>query len=66
MPIEELVARSRELPRNKRIVAYCRGEYCLFADEAVTLLRKRGFDAVRLQGGWPEWAAERRIAARSQ
>ncbi len=58
MPVEELQRRLDELPRDKRIVAYCRGEYCLFADEAVSLLRKRGFDAVRLEGGWPEWASE--------
>ena len=60
IPIEELEKRLKELPRNKRIVAYCRGAYCLFADEAVALLRKRGFDAVRLDGGWPEWVDEGR------
>lgn len=60
IPIEELDERIKELPRNKRIVAYCRGAYCLFADEAVALLRKRGYDAVRLEGGWPEWTAEGR------
>jgi rhodanese-related sulfurtransferase len=60
VPIEELDERIKELPRDKRIVAYCRGEYCLLADEAVRLLRERGFDAVRLEGGWPEWVSERR------
>jgi rhodanese-related sulfurtransferase/predicted transcriptional regulator len=60
IPIEQLEAHLDGLPRDKRIVAYCRGAYCLFADEAVALLRKRGFDAVRLEGGWPEWAAEGR------
>jgi rhodanese-related sulfurtransferase len=59
IPIDELAERVRELPRGKRIVTYCRGEYCLFADEAVSLLRARGFDAVRVEGGWPEWSAER-------
>lgn len=63
IPIEELEKRLKELPRNKRIVAYCRGAYCLFADEAVALLRKRGFDAVRLEGGWPEWKADGRPIA---
>lgn len=58
IPVERLEQCLEELPRDKRIVAYCRGEYCLFADEAVSLLRKRGFDAVRLEGGWPEWALE--------
>jgi rhodanese-related sulfurtransferase/predicted transcriptional regulator len=63
IPIEELAKRLQDLPRNKRIVTYCRGAYCLFADEAVALLRKRGFDAVRLEGGWPEWVAEGRSVA---
>jgi rhodanese-related sulfurtransferase len=58
IPVQELEERLRELPKTKRIIAYCRGEYCLFADEAVALLRQRGFDAIRLEGGWPEWAAE--------
>jgi rhodanese-related sulfurtransferase len=60
IPIEDLEARLKDLPRDKRIVAYCRGAYCLFADEAVALLRARGFDAVRLEGGWPEWRIEGR------
>ena len=60
IPIDELERRVEELPRNKRIVAYCRGAYCLFADEAVLLLRKRGYDAIRLEGGWPEWLDEGR------
>lgn len=63
IPVEELEQRLDELPRDKRIVAYCRGSYCLFADEAVALLRERGFDAVRLAGGWPEWSAEGRATA---
>jgi len=63
IPIDELESRVEELPRNKRIVAYCRGAYCLFAGEAVLLLRKRGFDAVRLEGGWPEWLGEGRAVA---
>jgi rhodanese-related sulfurtransferase len=63
IPIEELPARVDELPRDRRIVAYCRGAYCLFADEAVALLRDRGYDAVRLDGGWPEWFAEGRAIA---
>lgn len=58
IPVEELEERLRELPRDKRIIAYCRGKYCLFADEAVALLQRRGFDAVRLEGGWPEWAVK--------
>jgi len=68
VPIDELEARLPELPRDKRIVVYCRGSYCQFADEAVALLRRRGINAVRLEGGWQEWAVEhprrRRAAAK--
>lgn len=63
VPVEELPKRLEALPRDRRIVAYCRGAYCLFADEAVALLRKHGFDAYRLEGGWPEWLAEGRKVA---
>jgi rhodanese-related sulfurtransferase len=58
IPVEDLEQRIGELPRDKRIVAYCRGEYCLMADEAVAMLRANGYDAVRLKGGWPEWSVE--------
>ena len=60
VPVEQLPERLGELPRDRPIVAYCRGAYCLFADEAVALLRGQGFDAVRLEGGWPEWRDEGR------
>jgi rhodanese-related sulfurtransferase/DNA-binding transcriptional ArsR family regulator len=62
-PLEELPARLGELPRDKPIVTYCRGAYCLFADEAVALLKQHGFDALRLDGGWPEWYVEGRAVA---
>ena len=45
------------LPRSKRYVAYCRGPYCTFADEAVAILQQRGFDAMRLALGPMEWEA---------
>ncbi len=60
LPVDELPERLEELPRDRRIAAYCRGAYCLFADEAVSLLRRHGFAAQRLEGGWPEWWAEGR------
>ena len=63
MPIEELAHRLEEIPRDRPVVAYCRGEYCLFADDAVALLKQRGFDAFRLEGGWPEWRVEGRPTA---
>jgi rhodanese-related sulfurtransferase len=60
LPLDELPDRLDELPRDRPIVAYCRGSYCLSADEAVALLRSRGFNAHRLEGGWPEWRMEGR------
>jgi rhodanese-related sulfurtransferase len=47
----------RELPKDRRVVAYCRGPYCVYADDAVRTLRKRGYRAARLEDGYPEWAA---------
>lgn len=55
IPLGELKARCRELPRNREIVAYCRGPYCVFAIEAVELLRRKGFRARRMAEGVPEW-----------
>lgn len=65
MPIDELPDRLHEIPRDRPVIAYCRGEYCLFADEAVALLRRHGIEAERLEGGWPEWLAEGREVAKS-
>jgi len=55
IPIDELSARLRELPKSRKIVAYCRGPFCVFADEAVTRLRASGYKAFLLEGGYPEW-----------
>lgn len=55
LPLDELEQRLASLPRDKRIVAYCRGPYCVLAVEAVERLRRRGFDAVRLEDGVREW-----------
>ncbi|MHB8381520.1 MAG: ArsR/SmtB family transcription factor [Candidatus Binataceae bacterium] len=57
LPIAELQRRLRKLPRDKEIIAYCRGPYCLMSYEAVERLRLRGFKAIRLQDGFPEWKA---------
>jgi rhodanese-related sulfurtransferase len=57
MPVEQMAARLRELHPGQEVVAYCRGPYCVFADEAVALLRSRGFAARRYAEGYPEWAA---------
>ncbi len=58
MPIAELRNRLKELPKSRAIVAYCRGPYCVFADEAVALLRRKGYKAYRLEGGFPDWAIQ--------
>jgi len=55
IPIDELKLRLSELPRGKTVVAYCRGPYCLMARDAVELLRKKGFEALRLPEGVAEW-----------
>ena len=57
MPIQELKRRLSELPKSKEIVAYCRGPYCVFSDQAVGLLRAKGFQAVRLDEGILDWRA---------
>jgi rhodanese-related sulfurtransferase len=54
-PLPELVALLPKLPRRREIVAYCRGPYCVYADDAVRLLRERGLKARRLDVGFPEW-----------
>ena len=44
-----------ELPSDTEIVAYCRGPYCVYADDAVRTLTRRGYAARRLEDGFPEW-----------
>ena len=51
----ELHKRLKALPSDAEVVAYCRGPYCVYADDAVRQLAKRGFKAARLQDGFPEW-----------
>lgn len=58
MPLAEIVRRLAELPTDREIVAYCRGPFCLMSDEAVRLLREKGFRASRISDGVAEWAAE--------
>lgn len=57
VPVERLEARLEQIPQDVEIVAYCRGPYCVFADEAVSLLRSKGYRARRLAEGLPEWRA---------
>lgn len=56
IPFDQLAKRVKELSRRKEIVAYCRGPFCVYADEAVAWLRKEGFKAMRLEEGYPDWA----------
>jgi len=56
IPPGELERRLAELPDSGEIVAYCRGPYCVYADEAVRTLAARGRRARRLEDGFPEWA----------
>jgi rhodanese-related sulfurtransferase len=57
VPLAELEARLREIPKDQEVVAYCRGPYCVFADEAVALLRAHGYRARRFELGFPDWKA---------
>lgn len=55
IPVSEIQRRLSEIPKTRRIVAYCRGRYCVFADDAVRTLRRKGYRAERLEDGFPEW-----------
>ena len=57
-PLNDLDSVLGKLRRRKPIVAYCRGPYCVLAKEAVKILRAKGFRAVRLEDGVPEWRAQ--------
>jgi rhodanese-related sulfurtransferase/DNA-binding transcriptional ArsR family regulator len=57
VPLSELKNRLSELPRDQEIVAYCRGPYCVLAAQAVEILQKQGFSAVRLEDGVVDWRA---------
>jgi rhodanese-related sulfurtransferase len=54
-PVEELDSKVGELTRDGEVIAYCRGPYCVYADDAVRFLRARGLEARRLDVGFPEW-----------
>jgi rhodanese-related sulfurtransferase/DNA-binding HxlR family transcriptional regulator len=57
MPLSQVQKRLAELPRDRPVVAYCRGPFCLMAKEAAELLNKEGFRALRLEDGVAEWRA---------
>lgn len=55
IPFNELSVRLKELPKRSEVVAYCRGPFCVYADEAVALLTAAGYKAKRLAEGFPDW-----------
>ena len=57
VPVPELKRRLREIPKGREVIAYCRGRYCVYSLEAVTLLRKHGYRARRAHEGMPDWRA---------
>ncbi len=56
IPIDELESRLHELSPEQEIIAYCRGAYCVFADEAVEQLTAKGYRVRRMLQGYPDWA----------
>lgn len=63
VPTSQLKARLSDVPSGLDVVAYCRGPYCVMADDAVRYLNRKGRRAIRLDGGFPEWAEEGRPVA---
>ncbi len=55
MPLDEIKDRLADLPREREVVAYCRGPYCVMAIDAVEILKNEGFDAIRMEDGVPDW-----------
>jgi rhodanese-related sulfurtransferase len=54
-PIANLESYLKKIPKKKMVVAYCRGPFCVYADEAVALLKDKGYKAKRMDEGYPEW-----------
>ncbi|MBF0170296.1 MAG: metalloregulator ArsR/SmtB family transcription factor [Nitrospinae bacterium] len=59
VPLGELEERFRSIPKEKEVVAYCRGPYCVLSFEAVAKLRLMGYTTRRLKNGFPEWKRDR-------
>ena len=57
IPLQELKLRLSDLPRDRKIVAYCRGPYCVLSVEAVEMLRAEGFQAIRIEEGIQDFRA---------
>ena len=57
IPVVQLKRRLPEIPKRREVVAYCRGPYCVYSVEAVSMLRKHGYKARRTDQGLPDWRA---------
>lgn len=57
LPKSELQKELDQIPKDKKIVAYCRGPLCVMADDVIELLKQEGYDATRLEKGFPDWVA---------
>jgi rhodanese-related sulfurtransferase/predicted transcriptional regulator len=55
IPLDELEQHLDELPKDREVIAYCRGPFCVMSNEAVRRLHAAGVRARRLDDGWPEW-----------
>lgn len=55
VPIDDIAKHIKDFKKSKQYIAYCRGSFCVFADDAVNLLVKKGFKATRLEEGYPDW-----------
>jgi rhodanese-related sulfurtransferase len=55
--VDAIASGTIDLPKEREIIAYCRGPYCILSAEAVRLLRRQGFNVRRLEDGFPEWRA---------
>ena len=66
IPLEELERRIAELPREREVIAYCRGPFCAYAHEAVRKLRGAGRSARRLQDGFPEWRLAEKMSGHDE
>lgn len=66
MPLADLETRWADLPKDRDVVAYCRGPYCVMAVDAVNLLRRKGFKAHRLEQGVADWRARGWLVARAR
>jgi rhodanese-related sulfurtransferase/DNA-binding MarR family transcriptional regulator len=66
IPLDELERRLAELPEDREVIAYCRGPFCAYANQAVRTLERSGRQARRLEEGWPEWNLGRQPTTKTE